>query len=64
VEANGKKKVVEEVKEEARELAMLLDDFSGRLRRMRQRNRQVEQEIVDFEKELRRLRDDVLDAGN
>lgn len=49
--------LVGEVKEKTRELEKLLDDFSERLRRMRQRNRQVEQDIASFEDDLDRLRD-------
>ena len=45
-----------EVRERTEELASLLDDFGDRLRRMRQRNREVEQEITSFEQELERLR--------
>lgn len=52
----GGENLVGEVKEKARELETLLDEFSERLRRMRQRNRQVEQEIVSFEEDLDRLR--------
>ncbi len=48
--------VVGEVREKAEELGSLLDDFSDRLRRMRRRNRQIEEEIVSFEGELDRLR--------
>jgi prefoldin subunit 5 len=48
--------LVGEVKEKTEELGKLLDEFSDRLRRMRQRNRQVEQEIVSFEQDLDRLR--------
>jgi uncharacterized protein Yka (UPF0111/DUF47 family) len=48
--------LVSEVKEKAKELETLLDEFSERLRRMRQRNRQLEQEIVSFEEDLDRLR--------
>ncbi len=55
--------VVREVREKTRELASLLDDFSDRLRRMRQRNRDVEQEIASFESELERLRVEVLEKG-
>jgi uncharacterized protein Yka (UPF0111/DUF47 family) len=54
-------RVVREVREKTQELASLLDDFSDRLRRMRQRNREVEQEISSFESELDRLRREVLD---
>ena len=49
-----------EVRERTEELASLLDDFGDRLRRMRQRNREVEQEIASFESELERLRAEVL----
>ena len=48
--------LVDEVKEKTKELEKLLDEFSERLRRMRQRNRQLEQEIVSFEEDLDRLR--------
>lgn len=47
---------VSDVKEKADELGRLLDDFSQRLRRMRRRNREVEQEIASFEQDLERLR--------
>ncbi len=60
---SANEQVVREVREKAQELASLLDDFSDRLRRMRQRNRQLEHEIVSFETELDRLRRDVLSAG-
>ena len=53
-------RVVREVREKTQELASLLDDFSDRLRRMRQRNREVEHEIASFESELDRLRREVL----
>lgn len=52
----GDAHVVSEVRERADELARLLDSFGDRLRRMRERNRQVEQEIVSFEADLERLR--------
>ncbi|HET7646949.1 MAG TPA: hypothetical protein VFK17_00170 [Gaiellaceae bacterium] len=55
-------RVVREVRERTEELASLLDDFGDRLRRMRQRNREVEQEIASFESELERLRAEVLQA--
>lgn len=61
-ESSGRR-VVREVREKAKELESLLDDFSDRLRRMRQRNRQVEEEIASFEGELDRLRKEILDAG-
>ena len=48
--------LVGEVKEKTKELERLLDEFSERLRGMRQRNRQLEQEIVSFEEDLDRLR--------
>ena len=53
---NDDEALVGEVKEKTEELGKLLDEFSDRLRRMRQRNRQVEQEIVSFEQDLDRLR--------
>ena len=53
-------RVVREVREKTQELASLLDDFSDRLRRLRQRNREVEHEIASFESELDRLRREVL----
>jgi len=59
---SGDHRVVQEVREKARELESLLDDFSDRLRRMRQRNRQLQEEIAGFESELDRLRRDVLDS--
>ena len=49
--------LVGEVREKAKELENLLDDFSARLRRMRQRNRQVEDDIASFENDLDRLRE-------
>jgi chromosome segregation ATPase len=48
--------LVEEVREKAGELARLLDTFSQRLRRMREQNKQVQDEISSFEDELERLR--------
>jgi uncharacterized protein Yka (UPF0111/DUF47 family) len=48
--------LVGEVKDKTKELERLLDEFSQRLRGMRQRNRQLEQEIVSFEEDLDRLR--------
>jgi hypothetical protein len=59
--ASEKDQVLQEVRAATRELATLLDDFSGRLRRMRRRNRELEQEIALFEEELERLRAQVLD---
>lgn len=59
---SGNQQVVREVREKARALESLLDDFSDRLRRMRQRNRQLQDEIAGFETELDRLRRDVLDS--
>lgn len=47
---------VDEIKAKTKELEKLLDEFSERLRRMRQRNRQLEQEIVSFEDDLEALR--------
>jgi uncharacterized protein Yka (UPF0111/DUF47 family) len=48
--------LVVQVREKTKELEKLLDEFSDRLRRMRQRNRQLEGEIVSFEEDLDRLR--------
>jgi predicted nuclease with TOPRIM domain len=48
--------IVGEVREKAAELESLLEEFSDRLRRMRQRNRQIEDEIRSFESDLERLR--------
>jgi predicted nuclease with TOPRIM domain len=62
VSANEKEQVLQEVRSATRELAGLLDDFSGRLRRMRQQNRRLEEEIASFESELNRLREKVLDV--
>ena len=45
----GKRILVTRTREQA-------SSFSDRLRRMRERNRQVEQEIVSFEGELERVR--------
>jgi len=55
--AETDEKLVAEVKEKTSELERLLEDFSSRLRRMRERNRQVEEEIASFEQDLDRLRD-------
>jgi hypothetical protein len=49
---NDDEALVREVKEKTAKLGRLLDEFSDRLRRMRQRNRQVEQEIGSFEQDL------------
>jgi uncharacterized protein Yka (UPF0111/DUF47 family) len=48
--------LVAEVREKADELERLLDNFSQRLRRMREQNRQVQDEIASFEDDLDRLR--------
>ena len=48
--------LVAEVREKTNELAKLLDDFSSRLRRMRERNRQLQDEIISFEDDLEGLR--------
>jgi uncharacterized protein Yka (UPF0111/DUF47 family) len=54
--SDGGERLVSEVKEKTKELGNLLDEFSERLRRMRRRNRQLEQEIASFEEDLDRLR--------
>ncbi len=48
--------LVSEVREKTKELEGLLDAYSERLRRMRRRNRELEQEIASFEADLDRLR--------
>jgi predicted nucleic acid-binding protein len=45
------------VKQRTEELEHVLSEFSERLRRMRQRNRQAQQEIESFQEELDRLHD-------
>jgi hypothetical protein len=47
---------VDELREKTVELERMLDDFSQRLRRMRTRNRQVQDEIASFEEDLDGLR--------
>jgi uncharacterized coiled-coil protein SlyX len=47
---------VDELRDKAVELERLLDDFSQRLRRMRTRNREVQEEISSFEDDLDGLR--------
>ena len=47
---------VDELRDKAAELERLLDDFSQRLRRMRTRNRQLQEEIASFEDDLDGLR--------
>ena len=49
--------IVDRVAVRVRELEQHLDNFSERLRAMRQRNRQLEQEIAVFEEDIDRLRD-------
>lgn len=49
-------RLITEVKAKTEELEKLLDEFGARLRRMRQRNREVEQELASFEDDLERLR--------
>ena len=48
--------LVAEVREKTNELAKLLDDFSSRLRMMRERNRQLQDEIISIEDDLEGLR--------
>ena len=48
--------LLEEVRAKSAELEKVLDEYGDRLRRMRQRNRALEQEIGDFEQALERLR--------
>ncbi len=47
---------IDDLRDRARQLVRLLDVYSERLRRMRERNRRVEAEIAAFEQELERLR--------
>jgi hypothetical protein len=49
-------RMVGDVRDKAHELARLLDGFSERLRRMRQRNREIDADIASFERHLQRLR--------
>lgn len=49
--------IVDRVAVRVHELESHLDAFSERLRTMRQRNRQLEEEIAVFEEEIDRLRD-------
>jgi septal ring factor EnvC (AmiA/AmiB activator) len=48
--------IVDRVALRVRELEEHLDNFSDRLRSMRQRNRQLEKEIAVFEEDIERLR--------
>jgi hypothetical protein len=45
------------VKERTEELEKVLNEFSDRLRRMRERNRKTQQEIESFQNELDELHD-------
>lgn len=45
------------VKERTEELERVLSEFGDRLRRMRQRNREAQQEIESFQKDLDELHD-------
>ena len=49
--------IVDRVAVRVRELESQLNTFSERLRSMRRRNRQVEDEIAAFEQEIDQLRD-------
>lgn len=48
--------IVDRVAVRVRELEEKLDDFSDRLRAMRHRNRQVQEEIASFEEAIDELR--------
>jgi phage shock protein A len=48
--------IVDRVAVQVRELEQHLDDFSERLRGMRRRNRQLEDEIASFEQAIDELR--------
>ena len=52
---------IAQVKERAEDLEQVLEQFSDRLRRMRERNRETQQEIERFQKELDELHDWLLD---
>ena len=49
------------VKERTEELERVLSEFSDRLRRMRERNREAQREIESFQNELDELHDWLLD---
>jgi phage shock protein A len=49
------------VKQRTEELERVLNEFSGRLRQMRERNRRTQQEIESFQKELDELHDWLLE---
>jgi len=49
--------IVDRVAVRVRELESHLNTFSERLRSMRRRNRELEEEIAGFEEEIDRLRD-------
>jgi predicted nuclease with TOPRIM domain len=57
----GSDAFVQELREKTRELGSMLDAYSERLRRMRQRNRELEEEISSFEADLDRLREWLVD---
>jgi chromosome segregation ATPase len=48
---------IADVKERTEELEKVLNEFSTRLRRMRERNRKAQQEIESFQGELDELHD-------
>lgn len=48
---------IQSVKARTEELEKVLAEFSDRLRRMRERNRQTQQEIESFQNELDELHD-------
>ena len=54
--SESESRLVDELRDKAVELERMLDDFSQRLRRMRTRNRQVQEEIASFEDDLDGLR--------
>lgn len=56
-DAHGDPAYIAAVKQRTEELERVLSEFSDRLRRMRERNRQAQQEIENFQEELDRLHD-------
>lgn len=61
--ARSDREIVEELREKSRHLESLLESYGSRLRRMRQRNRELEQEIGDFEVDLGRMKEWLEEVG-
>lgn len=60
---NADEGIVDRVAVRVRELEVQLESFSERLRAMRRRNRQLEEEIAAFEEEIDQLRDWLHEQG-